>query len=98
MKWPVGWRIWMADIKLSVETTADIDPEGIQTVVFIGDADIPQVEVIEPWEDIIDRNIQYYTVRGKIAERHRNDINMLIYSLQNALELLNKKVDEIGYE
>ena len=98
MKWPVGWRIWMTDIKLSVETTADIDPEGIQTVVFIGDTDIPQVEVIEPWEDIIDLNIQYYTVRGKFAELHRNDINMLIYSLQNALELLNKKVDEIGYE
>ena len=88
----------MTDIKLRVDASADLAPDGIQTLVFIGDTDIPQVEVIEPWEDIIDRNVQYYTVRGKIAELHRKDINMLNYSLQNALELLNKKVDEIGYE
>lgn len=88
----------MADIKLRVDSCADVAPEGIQTVVFIGDVDNPQVNYVETWEDIIERNVRYYTIKGKIAERHRNDVNMLIYSLQNALELLNKKVDEIGYE
>ena len=88
----------MANITLRVDSTADIAPEGIQTVVFIGDIDNPQVDIVETWEDIIERNVQYYTIKGKITERHRNDVNMLIFSLQNALDLLNKKVDEIGYE
>lgn len=88
----------MSDIKIRVDSTADIAPEGIQTVVFIGDVDNPQLNHVETWEDIIERNVRYYTVRGKIPERHRNDVNMLIYSLQNALELLNEKVDKIGYE
>jgi len=88
----------MTDIKLKVDASADIAPEGIQQFVYIGDTDMAQVDVIEPWEDIIERNVSYYTVGGKIAERHRKDVDMLIYSLQNALELLNKKVDEIGYE
>jgi hypothetical protein len=88
----------MSNIKLRVDSTIDIDPEGIRHFIYIGETDNPQVDIVEPWEDIIDRNIQYYTVRGKIAEQHRNDINALIYSLQNALELLNKKVNEIGYD
>ena len=88
----------MTDIKLRVDASSDIDPEGIRTYVYIGETDIAQVDIVESWEDIIERNVQYYTINGKIAESHRNDVNMLIYSLQNALELLNKKVDEVGYE
>ena len=88
----------MTDVKLRVDVDTELDPTGLKTLVYIGDTDTPQVDSTESWEDIIHRTVQYFTIKGKIAKCHRDEIDTLISSLRNALELFESTVEEVGCE
>ena len=88
----------MTDVKLRVDVDTELNPTGLKTLVYVGETDIPQVDITESWEEIIYRTVQYCTIKGKIAECHRDEIDALISGLRNALELFESTVEEVGYE
>jgi hypothetical protein len=82
---------------LDVVCTADLDPKGIRKTVWIGDTDQSQVNEVETWEEIIQRNIEYYTFGGPIKECHRDEVKALHKGLKKALKRFDKLVEEYGY-
>lgn len=88
----------MTDVKIKVDAVAELDPIGLKTLVYIGDTDVPQVDSTESWEEIIHRTVEYFTLKGKIDKRHTDEVDALISSLRNALELFESTVEEVGYE
>ena len=83
---------------LNIDVTADLDPEGIRKLVWIGNTDFEQVNEVETWDEIIERTIEYYTVSGMIKELHREEVKALRKGLKKALKKFDKLVDEYGYE
>jgi len=83
---------------LDVDVTADLDPEGIRKLVWIGNTDVEQVNEVETWDEIIQRTIEYYTFGVTIKERHREEVEALREGLKQALAQFDKLVEEYGYE
>ena len=83
---------------LNIDVTADLDPEGIRKLVWIGNTDSEQVNEVETWDEIIQRTIEYYTFGGKIKECHRKEVESLRKGLKKALKKFDKLVEECGYE
>ena len=83
---------------LNVDVTADLDPEGIRKLVWIGDTDVEQINEVETWEEMVQRGIDYYTFAGKIKECHRDEVEALREGLKQALAQFDKLVEEYGYE
>jgi len=83
----------MANIKLNLDVTADLDPKGIRKMLWIVDTDVEQVNEVETWDEIIERTIDYYVVfGGKINEYHRKEINNIRKGLKKALKKFDKLV------
>lgn len=78
---------------LNIDVTADLDPEGIRKLVWIGDSDYEQVNEVETWEEIVQRTIEYYTFGGTIKEDHRDEVEALRKGLKRALKQFDKLVD-----
>ncbi len=78
---------------LNIDVTADLDPEGIRKLVWIGDSDCEQVNEVETWEEIVQRTIEYYTFGGTIKEDHRDEVEALRKGLKKALKQFDKLVD-----
>ena len=83
---------------LDVDVSADLDPEGIRKLVWIGNTDVEQVNEVETWDEIIQRAVGYYTFAGKIKECHRDEVEALHKGLKKALKKFDTLVDERGYE
>ena len=83
---------------LDVDVSADLDPEGIRKLVWIGNTDVEQVNEVETWDEIIQRTIEYYTFGGTIKENHREEVEALRKGLKKALKKFDKLVEKFGYE
>ena len=90
---------------LEVDMYADIYPEGIKRSLFIGDSCEPCFEEMEPWQDIIDRNVGYHVrpsylyakstpIGGTICAEDLEELNKTLEGFENAAKMLKKKIKE----
>ena len=84
-------------VSLEVEAGAWITETGIETTVYIGDVDMPQVVKIESFESLIDRSLSGYGWDDKMANIHKEEVEQLIATLKNAYEYAERRVQEIGF-
>ena len=89
----------MDNTKVSVEVEAGswLTETGIETTVYIGDVDMPQVVKTESLESLIAKTLLSYAVEFKIASEHKEDVEQLLVMLKNAHEYAEKKVQEMGF-
>lgn len=52
----------MAEVNLSIDSYAHLEPEGIAQTVYIGDASEPSIELTHDWSEIINSIIENHTV------------------------------------
>jgi hypothetical protein len=84
-------------VSIEVEAGAWITETGIETTVYIGDVDMPQVVKIESFESLIDRSLSGYGWDDKMANIHKEEVEQLIATLKNAYEYAERRVQEIGF-
>ena len=84
-------------VSLEVEAGAWITETGIETTVYIGDIDMPQVVKIESFESLIDISLSGYGWGDKMANIHKEEVEQLIATLKNAYEYAERRVQEIGF-
>ena len=89
----------MSDTKVSIEIEAGawLTETGIETTVYIGDVDMPQVVKTESLESLIAKTLLSYEVEFKIASEHKEDVEQLLLMLKNAHEYAEKKVQGLGF-
>ena len=84
-------------VSIEVEAGAWITETGIETTVYIGDVDMPQVVKIESFESLIDRSLSGYGWGDTMANIHKEEVEQLIATLKNAYEYAERRVQEIGF-
>jgi hypothetical protein len=89
----------MDNTKVSVEVEAGswLTETGIETTVYIGDVDMPQVVKTESLESLIAKTLLSCAVEFKIASIHKEEVEQLLAMLKNAHEYAERKVREMGF-
>ena len=86
----------MDKVSVEIEAGAWLTTTGIETIVYIGDVDMPQVVKTETLESLIDNTLESYEFEGKIANIHKEEVEQLLAMLKNASEYAEKKVREMS--
>ena len=84
-------------VSLEVEAGAWLTETGIETTVYIGEVDMPQVMKIESFEPLIDKALESYGFGDTMASIHKEEVKQLLATLKNAYEYAEKRVQEIGF-
>lgn len=85
----------MNKVSVEIEASSWLDVNGIETTVYIGDVDMPQVVKVESLESLIAKTLLSYEVEFRIASEHKEDVERLLTTLKNAHEYAEKKVREM---
>ena len=84
-------------VSLEVEAGSWLTETGIETTVYIGNVDMPQVVTIESFEPLIDKALESYGFGDTMANIHKEEVNRLLATLKNAYEYAERRVQEIGF-
>lgn len=84
-------------VSLEVEAGSWLTKTGIETTVYIGDVDMPQVVTIESFEPLIDKVLESYGFGDIMASIHKEEVEQLLATLKNAYEYAERRVQEIGF-
>ena len=89
----------MSDTKVSIEIEAGawLTETGIETTVYIGDVDMPQVVKTESLESLIDKTLLSYGFGDTMDSIHKEEVEQLLATLKNAYEYAERRVQEIGF-
>ena len=83
-------------VSIEIEAGAWLTTTGIETVVYIGDVDMPQVVKTETLESLIDNTLESYGFGDTLANIHKEEVEQLLAMLKNASEYAEKKVREMS--
>ena len=83
-------------VSIEIEASAWLTTTGIETVVYIGDVDMPQVVRTETLESLIDNTLESYGFGDTLANIHKEEVEQLLAMLKNASEYAEKKVREMS--
>ena len=83
-------------VSIEIEAGAWLTATGIETVVYIGDVDMPQVVKTETLESLIDNTLESYGFGDTLANIHKEEVEQLLAMLKNASEYAEKKVREMS--
>ena len=83
-------------VSIEIEASAWLTTTGIETVVYIGDVDMPQVVRTETLESLIDNTLESYGFGDTLAIIHKEEVEQLLAMLKNASEYAEKKVREMS--
>ena len=84
-------------VSIEVEASSWLTETGIETVVYIGDVDMPQVVKTETLESLINNTLLSYGFGDTMASIHKKDVEQLLTTLKNAYEYAQRRVQEIGF-
>jgi len=84
-------------VSIEIEAGAWLTEIGIETTVYIGDVDMPQVVKTESLESLIDKALESYGFKGKMASVHKEEVEQLLTTLKNAYEYAERRVQEMGF-
>ena len=85
-------------VSIEVEAGAWLTETGIETTVYIGDVDMPQVVKTETLESLINNTLLSYGFGDTMASIHKKDVEQLLATLKNAYEYAERRVQEIGFD
>ena len=81
---------------LEVEADGWLTTEGVEITVYIGNTDDPQVEIVHPYEKMIDQHLEAYLFDGKIAELHKDEAVRFLAKMKEMHEYAEKRARELG--
>jgi len=82
--------------KLEIDMYADLEPEGITRLLYLGTACEPNFEGVESWEEIVERNIEYHLVPSSNTIRPADveQLEKTIAGLEHAIALFREKIEQ----
>ena len=83
--------------QIEVDMYVDLEPQGIRRALYIGEgACEPELEDLDSWEEIIERNIGYYIrpVENKISQGDMEDLEKIVAGMELAVALFKEKLEE----
>lgn len=84
-------------VSLEIEASSWLTATGIETTVYIGDVDMPQVVKTESLESLIVNALLSYEFEGKIPNIHKKEVEQLLTTLNTVHEYAERRVRELGF-
>ena len=85
-------------VSIEIEAGAWLTTTGIETIVYIGDVDMPQVVKTETLESLINNTLLSYGFGDTMASIHKKDVEQLLATLKNAYEYAERRVQELSFD
>jgi hypothetical protein len=86
-------------ICIEIDVSPWLDSEGnIETDLFIGDSCESVCSKKTSLIDLIDRELESFTIYNKIDERHYKDVESLVNNLKKAYNHATTRAKELGYD
>lgn len=84
--------------EIEIDLYVDVEPEGLTRSLYLGDACEPTFTAVESWEEMIERNLEYFIVpgSGKIRPGDAEEINKIIVGMEGAVALFKKRLEEMA--
>jgi len=86
----------MTTTKLMVEVTPWFDEEGVFTSLYIGDACEPVYEGHTPYKELVDLELSSYTINGKIPEKHLDEVEEFVRTLEELGDYARKQMEKLS--
>jgi hypothetical protein len=87
-------------VYIEIEASPWMDEDGVTTTVFIGDAGEPCYEESFTFKELIDKELEAHTVRGKLTNEYgHNNIDRamdFVIALQKAAKYAEKRFVELN--
>ena len=82
--------------ELELDVCIEVEPEGINRLLFIGQACEPNYESFDSWEEIVERTIGYHLVPGSntIRQADVEQLEKTIAGLEHAVALFREKIEQ----
>lgn len=83
--------------EIEIDMYVDLEPEGIRRALYIGEGSCePELESLDSWEEIIERNIGYYLrpVSNTISPSEMEELEKIAAGLERAITLFRAKMEE----
>lgn len=87
--------------EIELDMYVDLEPEGIRRSLYVGvDACEPELESIDSWEEIINRNIEYYILpkSNTISSDDIAQLKKIIAGMEKGLALFKERLKEYDWE
>jgi DNA-binding MurR/RpiR family transcriptional regulator len=83
--------------EIEIDMYVDLEPEGIRRELYIGEgACEPELESLDTWEEIIERNIEYYIrpIDKTISSYDMEGLEKIVAGMEQAVALFKEKIEE----
>jgi hypothetical protein len=83
--------------EIEIDMYVDLEPEGIGRALYIGEgACEPELEALDTWEEIIERNIEYYIrpIDKTISSYDMEGLEKIVAGMEQAVALFKEKIEE----
>ena len=83
--------------QIEVDMYVDLEPQGIRRALYIGEgACEPELEALDTWEEIIERNIGYYIrpIYKTISSYDMEGLEKIVAGMEQAVALFKEKIEE----
>ena len=82
--------------EIEVDMYVELQPEGFTRSLYIGDDCEPTFSVTDSWEEVIERNIEYYLIPGsnKIDDADLKQLEALVKGLKTCVKKFEKRIKE----
>lgn len=82
-------------VYIEIDAGSWLDSTGVETTVFLGDACDPCYTNKQSLEELIDRELEAHTVRGKIPDKELESAKQFVEYLIQASIYARYKLDEL---
>jgi hypothetical protein len=82
--------------EIEVDMYIELEPEGLTRSLYLGDDCEPTFTAKDSWEEIIERNIEYYRIPGsnEISTADLKALKTLVKGLKQAAKKFENRIKE----
>ena len=83
------------EVKLDVDLSPWMDEKGVLCSLYIGEACEPTYEGHTSYKELVKKNLECYTVYGKIPETHFDEVEEFVRVLEKTAKYARKQMEKM---
>ena len=85
-------------VYIEIDATPWIDETGIVTSVWLGDAGEPCFEATSSYEELVEKQLEAYTIYGKLTADSFDEVELFVKKLEEVAKYARKRFEELKDE
>ena len=85
----------MEKVYIEIDASPWMDEHGVLTSVWLGDACEPCYEQQSTYEELVEKNLEAYTVYGKLIGDNADEAELFVKKLEDVAVFARKRFEEL---